>query len=104
MAFVRAEWLPAKGSPQYKSAPHLAPDLVAEVASPNQNHPEMAAKAQLYLKYGVRLVWVIWPSDQQVDVWRRGMDTPMVTLNAHDQLDGLDVLPDFMHPVSDLFS
>lgn len=84
VAYVRAERVPPKGSREYKGAPHLAPDLVVEVASPNQYRPEMAAKARLYLKYGVRLVWVAWPSDRQVDVWLPGSDTPVQTLGESE--------------------
>ncbi len=81
----------------------LAPDLVAEIASPNQYRPEMADKAQRYLAAGVRLVWVVWPKYSQVDVWRPGSDQPVATLNVDDQLDGLDVLPGFTYPLARLF-
>lgn len=39
----------------------FAPDLAVEVASPDQQAAEMAAKARLYLGGGTRLVWVVWP-------------------------------------------
>lgn len=103
IAYVRAERVPEKGSSEYKGAPHLAPDLVVEVASPNQYRPEMAAKARLYLDRGVRLVWVVWPADRQVDVWLPGADAPIQTLTVADSLDGLDVVPGFTHLVADLF-
>lgn len=81
----------------------LAPDLVAEVASPNQHHPEMNAKAKLYIERGVRLAWIIWPSSQQVDVWRPvSPASPVTTLGIADSLDGLDVLPGFTLPIRDL--
>lgn len=81
----------------------LAPDLIAEVASPNQYHPEMNAKAKLYIERGVRLAWIIWPSSQQVDVWRPSSpDAPTTTLGIADSLDGLDVLPGFTLPIRDL--
>lgn len=103
VAFVRADRVPARDSDDYKKAPRLAPDVVVEVASPNQFRPEMAAKARLYLARGVRLVWVVWPADRQVDVWHPGSDEPTATLGVNDQLDGLDILPGFTHPVADLF-
>ncbi|HUY79728.1 MAG TPA: Uma2 family endonuclease [Ktedonobacterales bacterium] len=81
----------------------LAPDLVAEVASPNQYRPEMNAKAKLYIERGVRLAWIIWPASQQVDVWRPTSPTaPVTTLGIADGLDGLDVLPGFTLPIRDL--
>jgi len=112
VAFVRAERVPAKTSPEYKRAWKLAPDLVAEVASPNQYRPEMAQKAQRYLSAGVRLVWVIWPKYQQVDVWRpaaSGAPTPTqpaqtVTLANGEALDGDDVLPGFTYSLQRLFA
>jgi Uma2 family endonuclease len=104
VAFVRAGRLEPLNSKAANSIPHLAPDLVAEVASPNQYHPEMAAKARLYLESGVHLVWIVWPDDEQVDVWRAGNDTPIATLGVNDSLDGLDVIAGFTHPVADLFT
>jgi Uma2 family endonuclease len=70
VAFVHADRVPLRDSVEYKKAPRLAPDLVAEVVSPNQYRPEMAAKARLYLERGVRLVWIVWPDDRQADLWR----------------------------------
>jgi Uma2 family endonuclease len=104
VAFVRADRVPPRTSEEYKRAWRLAPDLVVEVVSPNQYRPEMAAKAQRYLAAGVRLVWVVWPKYQQVDVWRPGADQPLATLTIQDQLDGVDVLPGFSYPLARLFS
>jgi len=81
----------------------LAPDLVAEVASPNQYRSEMNAKAKLYIERGVRLARIIWPASQQVDVWRpTSPAAPVTTLGIADSLDGLDVLPGFTLPIRDL--
>jgi Uma2 family endonuclease len=104
VAFVRAERVPPRDSAEYKRAWRVAPDIVAEVVSPNQYRPEMAAKAQRYLAAGVRLAWLIWPKYQQVDVWRPGAAQPIQTLAIGDQLDGLDVLPGFTYPLARLFA
>ncbi len=104
VAFVRAGRLPAMNTKAADRIPHLAPDLVAEVASPNQSRSAMGEKARLYLAAGVQLVWIIWPDAQQIDVWHAGSDAPIATLTTADQLDGLDVLPGFTHPVADLFA
>lgn len=103
VAFVRAGRLPPRGSPLAMKFAKLAPDLAAEVVSPSQYQPEMAAKAQLYLAKGVRLVWIVWIEKQKVDVWRPGSDAPITTLSASDTLDGLDVLPGFTLRIADLF-
>ncbi len=81
----------------------VAPDLVAEVVSPDQYRPEMADKAKLYLSAGVRLVWIVWPQSQTVDIWRPGSDAPMATLAMGDALDGLDVIPGFNYALAELF-
>jgi Uma2 family endonuclease len=104
VSFVRAENVPHPGSPGIEKYQRLAPDLVVEVSSPDQYKPEMGAKARLYLDAGVRLVWVVWPSSQTVDVWRPGSEAPAATLTVADSLDGLDVLPGFSYPLTDLFS
>ena len=107
VAFVRADRLPPRTSPDYAKAPHLAPDLVAEVSSPDQWRPEMAEKARRYLAAGVRLVWIIWPKRREVDVWRNdvaGVHQLVVTLKRGGALDGLDVLPGFSYPLADLFA
>lgn len=101
---AKVRQLPLPGTPERKKFLPVAPDLAVEVALPDQLHPEMADKAQLYLASGVRLVWLVWPGHQQVDIWRPGADQPSATLDPLDTLDGLDVLPGFTHPVADLFS
>jgi Uma2 family endonuclease len=104
VAFVRAGRLPTPGTDEYTKAPRLAPDLVAEVVSPSQFHPEMNTKALRYLAAGVRLVWLVWPKYQQVEVWRPSSTTPVATLTAPDALDGLDVVPGFTYPLARLFA
>lgn len=103
LAFIRAERVPSRHSPSIKKYQRLAPDLAVEVVSPDQYKPEMAAKAKIYLNAGVRLLWIIWPGNRTVDVWRPGSDQPIATLTISDALDGLDVVPDFTYPLADLF-
>lgn len=103
VAFVRTERVPARDDPAAAKFLRGAPDLVAEVASPDQCRPEMADKVKLYVASGVRLVWVVWPQSQTVDVWRPGSDAPAATLSVGDALDGLDVVPGFRYPLADLF-
>ena len=81
----------------------VAPDLAAEVASPNQYKPGMAKKAQRYLAAGTQLVWIIWPKPHEIDVWRPGDTQPTQTLSVGETLDGGPVLPGFTYPVGDLF-
>ncbi|HEY8742200.1 MAG TPA: Uma2 family endonuclease, partial [Chloroflexota bacterium] len=74
-------------------------------ASPNQRRNEMAAKARVYLRGGTRLVWMIWPTRQQIDGWRSGQTSgPVATLGGGDTLNGEDVVPGFSYPVADVFA
>lgn len=102
-AFVRSGRYPPKDSPEFKRPWHVAPDLAVEVVSPHQYRPGLAAKARAYLDAGVRLVWIVWPGREEVDVWSGSSDEPVQTLRVDDHLDGLDVLPGFTYPVSRLF-
>ncbi|MGH2516300.1 MAG: Uma2 family endonuclease [Ktedonobacterales bacterium] len=114
-AFVSADRLPPRDSPEFARALRLAPDLVVEVVSPSQyrradppsrseeDRPEMAAKARRYLAAGGRLLWMVWPKYQQVDIWRAGAADPAATLGASDTLDGENVLPGFTYPIARLF-
>lgn len=79
----------------------FAPDLAVEVASPSQEQDDMDAKAALYFRGGTRLVWVVWPGDEHVDIWHPG-DRQPVTLHRGDMLAGEDVIPGFRHPVDDI--
>jgi Uma2 family endonuclease len=103
VAFVRAGRAPSPTSPEfYGRAWLLAPDLAVEVASENQFAPGMETKAQLYLRFGTRLVWVIWPRYKRVDVWRPGDETP-TPLGVEDALDGEGVVPGFTCQIARLF-
>ena len=79
----------------------VAPDLAVEIVSPSDWLPAVNDKALMWLRYGVRLVWVVRPDERRVDVHREGQ--PVVTLTESDALDGLDVLPGFSCPVREIF-
>jgi len=99
IGFIRAALLPQLDLD--KVIP-FAPDLAVEIASDNQYRPAMNIKVGRYLKAGTRLVWIIYPRWQQVDVWQPG-DTAPTTLTGGNTLDGKDVVPGFSYPVARLF-
>ena len=83
----------------------FAPDLAVEVASPSQGAEAMAAKAQLYLSAGMRLVWIVWPHGSHIDVWRPSDPLrPLRVLTVSDMLDGEDVVPGFSYPAAEVFA
>ena len=55
----------------------------------------------MWRQNGVRLVWVIYTDTHTVDIHVEGH--PVTTLTERDSLDGLDVLPGFTCPVSEIF-
>lgn len=87
VAFLSAEHVPEF---EVSESLKLAPDLVAEIASPRQH---LANKARSYLQSGVHLVWLIYPDRRQVEVWRAGEEVEV--LGLADELDGRDVVPGF---------
>ena len=79
----------------------VPPDLVVEIASPSDSRREVREKAEMWLRYGVGLVWVVQLDTRTVDVYQPGR--AVMTLTEHDTLDGLDVLPGFTCAISDIF-
>jgi Uma2 family endonuclease len=78
----------------------LAPDLAVEVVSPNDRASDIQEKVADYLRYGVRLVVVVYPKTKNVVVeTAQGART----LTVDDTFDGGEVLPGFALPVRDLF-
>ena len=82
------------------------PDLAVGIRSPSNTMKELRDKAELYLRHGSTLVWIIIPASQKVEVWRmqESGNFTTETLEAADTLDGEDVLPDFKIGVSVLFA
>lgn len=69
----------------------LAPDLVAEILSPDDRPGEVLSKVGDWLDAGVRLVWVVDPIRREARVYRA--DGRQSTIESAGTLDGEDVLP-----------
>ncbi len=80
----------------------LAPDLLAEILSPDDRPAEVLAKVADWLAAGTKLVWVVDPERSEVRVYRS--DGSLSVLREHDSLDGEDVLPGFTCPLSDVLA
>lgn len=85
-----------------KGAVTQMPDLAVEIKSPDDSYITLREKALYYLKHGARLVWLIIPDKQAVEVFTA--DAPITVLHAADSLDGGDVLPGFTLLVSAIFA
>lgn len=85
----------------------FAPDLAVEVVSPGNSSEDIELKVETYLKYGTRLVWLVYPKQVKVRVCRPNSGEPGGFsggyLNADDLLTGGDVLPGFQILVADIF-
>ena len=79
----------------------LAPDLVAEILSPDDRPGEVLAKLGEWLEAGVRLVWVIDPDRRVASVYRA--DGSVTTVSSDAEVDGEAVLRGFSFPLSELF-
>ncbi|HTU91265.1 MAG TPA: Uma2 family endonuclease [Gemmataceae bacterium] len=99
VAFVRYGRFPNEQLPLGHA--HLAPDLAAEVISPNDEYEKVIEKIEEYLRAGVRLVWIISPRNHIVHVYRANGSVHV--LRENEELDGEDVVPGFRCPVRDLF-
>jgi Uma2 family endonuclease len=100
VAYVAQARIPEGGSP--KGFFSGAPDLAAEVVSPNDSADEVQAKVTDYLAAGARLVWVVHPKTKTVTEYK-SLDEVRV-LTEDDSLDGGDVVPGFSMKVRDLFA
>jgi Uma2 family endonuclease len=82
------------------SVPQL-PDLVVEIKSPSDAYIGMREKADYYLAHGTRMVWLIFPEKNMIEVYEPDQD--VVILLEDETLDGGDVLPGFTLPVRSVF-
>ena len=79
----------------------VIPDLVVEVVSPNDRLTQVNDKAQMWLRYGVPVVWVVYPDTRTVEIHQS--DGSVATLDEDDALDGGLILPGFTCSVRDIF-
>jgi Uma2 family endonuclease len=100
VSFVAAGRLPDE-EPAAAAYDRLAPDLAVEVISPGDTVHELDQKVEEYLLAGVRVVWVINPDLQMVQVHHP--DGTIERLRRGDELNGLEIIPGFRCQVSELF-
>ena len=76
IAYISAARLPP--GVRVRGYAEVVPDLVVEIVSPSDGQREVSDKARMWLRYGVRLVWVVQLDTYTVDVYR--LDRAVVTL------------------------
>lgn len=77
------------------------PDFAVEIKSPTDRKRALRRKAEKYLQYGTKLVWLVFPEDKIVEVYTP--DDDVQTYGVDDTLTGGDVLPEFTLPVREIF-
>ena len=99
VGYISAEKLPL--GTRITGYSEVVPDLVVEIVSPSDTIREMYDRACMWLRHGVRLVWVAYPDTRTVDAFRQ--DGATITLFEDDTLNGDPVLPGFTLPVREVF-
>lgn len=79
----------------------VVPDLAIEIISNQDNFNAVDQRILDFQEANVKLIWVIRPKGQLVEVWRLHNIPSLFT--AHDTLLGEDVLPGFRLPIGVLF-
>jgi Uma2 family endonuclease len=99
VSFLSAARFPTEGEIDEKCP--VAPDLAAEIISPNDVWEKVNWKVQEYFAAGVQQVWLISLSARQVHIY----DSPKasVVLTAEDELTSEKLLPGFHCRISELF-
>lgn len=99
VAFISASRLPLdQRIPGYSE---VMPDLVVEVKSPGDGRWTLYDKAQMWLRHGVRLVWLVYPEERTVEAHHA--EQGVVVYGDDEELDGMDVLPGFTCQVTPIF-
>jgi Uma2 family endonuclease len=99
LSFLRRGRLPNDEVPD--SNLRIPPDLAVEVVSPNDLAEDVETRVTDYVRVGVPLVWVLYPTTRSLRVLRK--DRTATQLFEGDELHGEDVLPGFTCPVVSLF-
>jgi Uma2 family endonuclease len=99
VAFVRADRVPPHSARGFFEG---APDLAAEVLSPEDRPREVLAKVQDWLGAGARAVWVVDPAAQTVRAYQQG--GAVARLDLADDVTAEDILPGFRLPVREIFA
>ncbi len=80
---------------------HVVPDFVIELRSPSDNLPELQSKMEEYIENGVRLGWLIDPSEKNVHIYRKNGQTEV--LEDPEMVSGEDVLKGFELKVREIW-
>jgi Uma2 family endonuclease len=98
VAFIDKSRAQALNLDEYIPGP---PDLAVEIISPTDRQGDIEDKVALYLQYGTRLIWLLFPKGRYVTVIRADRTRSIVTVEG--VLDGEGMLPGFALPLHTVF-
>ncbi len=78
------------------------PDFAVEIVTEWDSEDYVRRKAASYLANGTRLLWVMYPAAQRVDVYHTSADSRTYSLS--ENLDTADLFPTLELPVSAIFA
>jgi len=78
-----------------------APILAVEILSPSDDHKAVIEKISTYLKYGVKIVWIVDPDLRTITVYRP--DARPKLFNVDQVIDAEPHLSGFRMPLIDIF-
>ena len=81
----------------------FAPDLAVEVVSKNDKISEVENKIKQYQSAGVRIIWIVYPFSQKVEIYRLATGLIEEVVSSNGELHGEEVLPGFKLAVKALF-
>lgn len=100
-AFVSFDrWPKARAFPD-ENALSAVPELCVEFVSRTDHAIDLLEKLHEYFTAGAQLVWIVYPSVEQVYVYDSASTVRI--LGRADRLDGGAVLPGFQLPLAELF-
>jgi Uma2 family endonuclease len=82
--------------------PPVPPDLAVEVVSPGNRPGELFKKVSEYLNAGVSLLWIVYPKQRCLVIYRPD-EAVLVVMNENQVLENLPELPGFRCAVADFF-
>jgi Uma2 family endonuclease len=101
VAYVSYERWPRTSKVPQTEAWDVVPEVAIEVVSPSNSAEEILEKIREYFQAGCQRVWVVYPKEKQVYVYRSA--TQNIILSLKDELEGEAVIPGFRLPLADLF-
>lgn len=98
--------LDTEANPPVRGWVEQMPDLAVEIKSPRDTFAHMRRKAELYLRRGTQIVWLVYPERRGVEVCALD-EAGAIVLDFIDEtgsLSGGDALPGFVLELSRLFA